>query len=53
MKLDDSLLLGDVAEFAGYMAEAEDWSAADLLYFLEKPWKWQAEFDAWVASGKP
>lgn len=23
------------------------------LYFFEKPWKWQEEFDAWTSLGQP
>lgn len=25
----------------------------ELLYFLEKPWKWTDEFVAWDAAGRP
>lgn len=25
----------------------------DAIYFLEKPWKWQAEYELWVAAGEP
>lgn len=25
----------------------------DLLYFLERPWKWTPEYNAWVAAGRP
>lgn len=28
-------------------------SAHDLLYFYEKPWKWDREYDLWIESGKP
>ena len=24
-----------------------------LGYFFEKPWKWQPEYDLWVAHGRP
>lgn len=25
----------------------------DVLYFFEKPWKWEPEWERWVALGKP
>jgi len=30
----------NVVAVARYLVEVEDWTAADLLDFLEKPWKW-------------
>lgn len=28
-------------------------SAESVFDFLDKPWKWQGERDAWVAAGRP
>lgn len=28
-------------------------SEADLLYFLEKPWKWSTAYAVWTANGRP
>lgn len=25
----------------------------DVIRFFEKPWKWEPEWDRWVAAGKP
>lgn len=37
--------------FARAMLEIyPDW---DVLYYLEKPWKWAPEMAAWAANGKP
>jgi hypothetical protein len=42
----------DVLGFCRAMFEAEA-EGFDWLYFLEKPWKWAAEFAGWVSAGKP
>lgn len=25
----------------------------DVVYFLEKPWKWSPEYERWVRAGRP
>jgi hypothetical protein len=37
--------------FVGAMLEAQP--DFEVSYFLSKPWKWEAEFDAWRAAGYP
>jgi hypothetical protein len=34
-------------------ADASDVNVAELLYMLEKPWKFQSEYVAWVAFDRP
>lgn len=38
---------------AGKFAAAETNELREFTYFLEKPWKWAAEFAAWDAAGRP
>lgn len=37
------------------MLTAANWltSPEDVVYFLEKPWKWENERDAWIGAGRP
>lgn len=39
--------------FACVLVATYCYSAEDLLGFLEKPWKWTAEFRDWDARGRP
>jgi hypothetical protein len=34
-------------------ATHEDWSVKELFHYLEKPWKWTLDRDAWIAAGRP
>jgi len=46
VRVDSVLLrLGSALELAGAMD--------DLYYFLEKPWKWAAEYRLWCQHGQP
>jgi hypothetical protein len=38
----------ELVAFARHMVETEDWDAKDLIAYLEKPWKWTPEREAWV-----
>lgn len=42
----------EVFAFAHRMVDAEAWDAKELLYYFEKPWKWDVEHAAWVAGGR-
>lgn len=35
------------------VATYDDWAAIEILHYLEKPWKWSPERDAWDAAGRP
>lgn len=43
----------DIIDFIHAMAEADVWLAEEVCHFLEKPWKWQGEYDRWVSLGRP
>lgn len=38
----------DMLTSAGWLDTAQD-----VVYFLEKPWKWQEQRDLWIAAGSP
>jgi hypothetical protein len=40
-----------VAAFARHMVEDEGMEMSNLLYMLEKPWKWTAEYESWNERG--
>ncbi len=40
----------NVMLFARHMVDEYAWDVADLLSFLEKPWKWTPERDVWVGQ---
>lgn len=44
----------NVIGFAGILVRA-DWldSADDVIYYLEKPWKWNNEYELWDGCGRP
>lgn len=43
---------GSVLRFVRAMVEWQG-SEFEVAYFLEKPWKWEAEFVAWLSHGRP
>lgn len=45
---DELLAFATILTDAGEFPEAED-----LLRFIEKPWKWTPEYEAWVRQGRP
>lgn len=44
----------ELVTFCRVLSEADAFrDQAALLYFLEKPWKWETEYEAWVRLGRP
>ena len=44
----------EIVEFAEMLVDADLLeSAKDVIYFLDKPWKWNNEHEAWVRHGRP
>lgn len=37
----------EVVAFATHLVEDEAWGTKDLIWFLEKPWKWEGEYNEW------
>jgi len=45
---------GEVLAFARAMSAAHEFDGPDgVIYYFEKPWKWDREHDAWVLAGRP
>ena len=36
--------------FLGYLADEEHWSAREVISVVEKSWKWEKEFDEFIAA---
>jgi hypothetical protein len=36
--------------FAHHMVDEHDWEAGDVIYFFEKPWKWNGEIEKWAGD---
>ena len=51
-----SSILRDITEesgwimFLSYLAEEEDWKATEIIHVVEKPWKWEKEFDEFIRA---
>ena len=45
--MSEIILPNDLGSFVWHMVEFEGWGMKEVIYFLEKPWKWQAEYTAW------
>lgn len=44
----------ELAEVAGMLVDLQALdSAEDVVDFLEKPWKWETERDAWISADRP
>lgn len=44
----------EVVDFASVMVDADRLSTpSDVVYFFEKPWKWDPDFAVWAAAGRP
>lgn len=44
---------GEVLAFLRARNEAESLTFENVIYFLEKPWKWDDEYEAWIRAGRP
>lgn len=45
---------GNVVAVARYLYEQEGWEAKEIVWFLEKPWKWREKWEAMnMANGNP
>lgn len=45
---------GELAAVARMLVDVEVLeSAIDVVDFVEKPWKWEPEREAWVGAGRP
>ncbi len=43
----------EVLRFAVHLVEINDFlTPEELLYFFEKPWKWDSEYKEWNENGK-
>jgi hypothetical protein len=43
----------ELLTFARVLAATHnEWSVGELFHFLEKPWKWTLDRDAWIAAGR-
>lgn len=40
----------ELVAFARHMVDEEGWDTKRLLEYLEKPWKWSDEHEAWLPS---
>ena len=38
----------NVVAFARHLVEDELWGTKELIWYLEKPWKWTDEYWAWM-----
>jgi hypothetical protein len=45
----------DLLRFAHALQEADGFAGdiSNVLYFFEKPWKWESEYESWRAAGSP
>ena len=43
----------ELCRFAAVLLYVHRSSAQDILYFFEKPWKWEPEHQIWVDCGRP
>lgn len=51
-----SATLDDISlQFVRALAEADAFNGdiSNVLYFLDKPWKWAKEYAVWGANGRP
>lgn len=44
---------GDLAMFLSALVAGEGLDADQVIHIVEKPWKWDAEFEAWTEAGRP
>ncbi len=44
---------GEVVIFAHVLVRSFGWGAAELLEYLEKPWKWSDEHEKWDTAQRP
>jgi hypothetical protein len=42
----------ELVDFARHMVDADEWNENNLMEYLEKPWKWTDERDAWMRTDK-
>jgi hypothetical protein len=44
---------GNGSQFVAALIEADELAIDHIPLLLEKPWKWQNEYDAWIAAYRP